>query len=698
MSVIRASALLLAIVTALIYAPTLGFEFVVYDDDVYVVDNAQVRSGLTPAGIRWAVTSGRASNWHPLTWVSHMLDVELYGENPRGHHATNVGLHVLNALLLCGLLVSATRRPGLSLVVAALFALHPINVETVAWVAQRKSLLSTALGLGASWAYVAYTRRGGPSRYLLSATLLALGLMAKPMLVTLPILFLLLDYWPLERVQFRAAEALEAGRSGPQRRSPSRLVMEKVPLLALVAASSVVTFLVQRGGGAVGTTDALGVAPRLATAVVAYARYLRKTVWPHDLAIIYQHPYLEGGSPLEPWRIALATVLIAAITVAAVRLYRRRWLAVGWIWYLVALVPVIGLVQVGNQGMADRYAYVPLIGIFVLLVWGADSLLSENVRGPGFRRGLKAGLVLAVLGLASAGTWRQQQYWRDSEALFARGLEVSPLSPTLHYNLGTVLEAQGRPDEAVRQYRRSLAAGAGSAPAHFGLANALHASGDAEAAVREYETTLGLDAEQAEAWFNLGNTLRSLGRGQEAVRAYRRALEIEPGYAAAHNNLGTALLASGSLGQALRQFERGVEADPTLADLQHNLGVALVRAGRWEEALPRFRVAASLAPTWTAPLISASWILAAGPSSSLRDPTEAIVLARRATELGDNPGPEALDALGLALASAGRFDEAAQAAENALDLASREGRDTLARDIRNRVLSYRRKIPPVPGE
>ena len=675
-------ALLLALAVVAVYAPVVDFEFVDYDDDVYVTKNQEVRKGLTAEGFRWAFTTGRASNWHPVTWLSHMLDVELYGLDPGGHHATNLLLHVLNTLLLFALLAYATGRPWPGLVAAALFALHPINVESVAWVAERKNLLSTTLGLASALAYVAYTKRGGASRYLLTAGLLALGLMAKPMLVTLPFLFLLLDYWPLDRLRTT---------------SPGRLLLEKLPLVLLAAASGVVTLAVQHASGAVRTAETLALGPRLANGVLSYVRYLRKLVWPDDLALLYQHPYLPGGTPPAVWQVLGALLLLAALTVTAVFLARRRWILAGWLWFLLALLPVLGLIQAGSQAMADRYAYLPLIGLFVVLSWSGAALLGRLDRRRTAARALALAALLAVLAGLAVCTRQQQRYWRNSLALFERGIEISPRNPTLQFNLGTVLETQGRTASAIEHYRQALQAEPGGARIHFGLANALAAEGRSAEAIREYAIALQIEPDDARTHFNLANTLRSRGKTAEAIEHYRQALELAPGYAEAHNNLGTALLERGALAEALEQFERGVEADPAVADLQNNLGVALVRSARWAEAPPRFRTAAALAPEWPAPLISAAWILAAAPPPAVRDPAEALSLARRAVDLGAAGEPAALDALALALASNRRFDEAAQTAERAADLADREGRDKLAEQIRGRLALYRRGVPFVMG-
>ena len=461
-----ALALLLVAATAALYGRVAGFDFV-WDDEQYVVGNPPVRAGLTSDGVVWAFTTAHASNWHPLTWLSHMLDVELYGMNPAGHHVTNLVLHALNALLLAGLLSTMTGRLWESVVLAALFAVHPLHVESVAWVAERKDLLSTFFGLLSAWTYVAYTRRGGPARYALTAVFLAMGLMAKPMLVTLPLVFLLLDYWPLERMRRGASLVC--------------LPMEKVPLLALSAASSVVTMSVQRSGGAVSGSDVLPIGQRLANALVSYVRYVGKTLWPENLSALYPHPYLPGGQPWSAWQVVGAGLVLVAITVVVFRVARRPYARVGWLWFLGMLVPVIGLVQVGRQAMADRYTYLPLTGLFLIAVWGfAD--LSAGLRWHRASVRRVSGLIAAaVLSAYAVAAWTQVGSWRDSITLFRRAVQTHPDNPSMHNNLAWILATHPdstvrEPDEAIRLARRASEAMRNRNPNYLDTLAAAYAS------------------------------------------------------------------------------------------------------------------------------------------------------------------------------------------------------------------------------
>jgi tetratricopeptide (TPR) repeat protein len=693
--------LLLAASTLAVYGQVIDFGFVNIDDIGYVTENLQVHQGLSVDGVVWAFTTRGLANWHPLTWLSLMLDVETYGLDAGGFHATNVLLHLLNTLLLFGALRYMTGESWRSATVAGLFALHPLHVESVAWVSQRKDVLSTLLGLGSLAAYAAYARRPHPGRYLLTAVLLALGLMAKPTLVTLPLVFMLLDHWPLRRgVRIR----------------------EKIPLLALSAASSAITFWVQKSGGAMSPTDVVPLPLRLSNAVVSYVRYLGKTLWPFDLSVIYP-----------------------------------RYLAVGWLWFLGTLVPMIGLVQVGDQAMADRYTYVPSIGLFIALVWGgADWVASQRPRAAWLR---PAAVGFAVLTLSACGgiAWRQVGYWRDSVSLFTQSLASAPGSPLAHYNLGVALERAGKGGEALRFYRQAIQIKPEYVEAHNNLANALRARGELATAehhyrqalryrpdfpvahnnlaavlqsqartadaIEHYREAVRLDPGYAEAHYNLGVALASTGQLGAAIRSYRQALRVQPGLAEAHNNLGLALRSRGEYDSALEHFRAAAALQPELAQAQYNLGVTLVLRGRFaqaleplrrvvrlrpdradtyyylglalsetgqpDEAIAQLEIAAARMPSSPSPLRALAWLLATHPEAGRREPERAIRLASRAAELTEHRDPSALDALGAAYASAGDFERAAEAAEAAAQLAEAAGDRQLATRIRERLALYR---------
>jgi tetratricopeptide (TPR) repeat protein len=527
---------LLAAAVFAAFAPVLSAGFVIFDDERYVLRNPHVQQGFTRDAVLWAWTAGHASNWHPLTWMSHMLDWQLYGSAPAGHHFTSLLLHALNAVLLFLLLDRLTGKAGRSFFAAALFALHPLHVESVAWVAERKDVLSTLLWILTAWAYVSWTRERGGARRMLVAGLLALGLTAKPMLVTLPLTLLVLDFWPLSRWP----ESSD-GRAGWRVAWP--LVREKLPLLLLAVASGAVTLAVQSAGRAVGSVQEFPPAARLANALVSCVAYLAKTVWPVRLAVFYPHP----GTSLPLWKPVAAAAVVAAVTWIAVRLRRSHpYVLAGWAWYLITLLPVLGLVQVGEQAMADRYTYVPLIGPFVAAAWGvADAV--RAARAPRVALSLGAVSVLLVLSLV---TRAQASTWKDSLSLFSHAIEVTRDNYLAHVDLGTALSRAGRSDEALAHFDQAVRIRPDDAPAHY----------------------------------NLGVEFARRGRETEAGEQYVRALALDPGYAAAHNNLGILLAGQGKIADAARHYAEAARLDPEFAEAHYNLAVVLDAEGRYDEA------------------------------------------------------------------------------------------------------------------
>jgi protein O-mannosyl-transferase len=597
----------LAVLTLLIYCPTFNYPFVNYDDPVYVFKNPHVQAGLTADGVRWAFTAFDCGNWHPLTWLSLQLDVDLYGGlRPGGFHLTNVLLHVTNTLLLFLVLGRMTGAVWRSAVVAALFALHPLHVESVAWVAERKDVLSTLFWMLTLAAYLFYVRQPSIRRYLLVMLALGLGLLAKPMLVTLPCVLLLLDYWPLRRVGL-----LTRGR----------LLLEKVPLFALALASCVVTFLAQVHGQAVAPLEAVPPAARLANAVLAYAGYLGKMLWPMHLAVHYP----LAGPDVPVARALGAGLILVVITLLVLGPGRRRpYLTVGWLWYLGTLVPVIGLVQVGSQALADRYTYVPLIGLFLLLTWGVADLAAAW-RLP---RGYLVGATAATLSACVVLTWIQVGYWEstlrlwehaaavtendllaqmnlgtcyhqqgklsDAKREFEKAVAINPNLAEAHANLGNVLADLGRREQAVAEYRKAITLDPESAWPHFNLGVALAALGRHEEALAEFQKTITLDSESPWPHTNLGNVLRDLGRDEEALAEYRRAIALDPEDPLPHNNVGIVLVELGRHEEALAEYRRAITLDPKDAQPHINLAGALQEEGRLEEALAEYQRAMEL--------------------------------------------------------------------------------------------------------
>ncbi len=612
--VIRWSAWLAGILllTAVVYLPVLRYGYVNFDDGLYAGDNAHVRRGMDAEGVGWALETFESSNWHPLTWVSLMLDTTIFGDRPFGHHLVNLIFHLANTLLLACLLARMTGRVAPSLVVAGLFALHPLHVESVAWVSERKDVLSTFLWLTVMAAYLFHLRRPTVARYAAIVVLFGLGLMAKPMLVTLPAVLLLLDAWPLGRFD-------GGGATG---RAIRRVLVEKVPLLALSLASSVVTFVAQQRGGSVSDFRDLPFARRLSNALVTYVAYLDRTVAPRGLAILYPHP----GEGWPAWRIAAAVVLLVGVTAAVARLARSRpWFAVGWFWYVGTLVPVIGLVQVGMQSMADRYTYVPLIGIFLAAVWGLDDAFD----GPRRRRVLAGAWVAACIVLALASR-RQVGYWKDGVSLFTRALAVAegnalahnnlavallargddagaerhyrlaltydPTNAVAHYNLGIIAERSSKWNEALVHYREAVRIDPKLALARNNLGIALARAGDLPGAETQLRQALAINPRHSQARYNLGFTLQKLGRLDEAAAEYRAALEVEPSNADALDNLADVLMTTGKPADAAEVFSRVTALRPGSASAFNNLGIALARSGRLEEARRAFLGALRLDP------------------------------------------------------------------------------------------------------
>lgn len=569
-----------------LYASVAGHPFIHFDDNRYVTENPVVKAGLTWRGVAWAFGSLQVSNWHPLTWLSHMIDVELFGVSPGAHHVVNAVLHAANAVLLFLALGRLTGAPGRSALVAALFAVHPTHVESVAWVAERKDVLSTLLGLLALWSWAGYARRGGWGRYLSVVAWMAASLLAKPMWVTLPFLLLLVDVWPLQRWD-RSPIPVDPGPPPCPRVGMGRLVAEKLPLLALSAASSVVTVIAQARGGAV-TGLELDVATRVGNAAVSYVRYLGKTAWPWPLAIYYPHP--SGGLPA--WQAVTAAAIVLAASAGAVAAARRApWLALGWFWFLGTLVPVIGILQVGAQAMADRYTYLPTIGLFIVVAWGGAALAARWQAGAAARA-----LAAAALVALAAVTWRQVGLWSDHVTLFRHALAVEPPSGVALGVLSEGLRRSGRLDEALLRAQQAIELAPGSVRHWNNLAISyrdLRRLPEAREALRE---AIRIDPSYATSWLNLGLVEMDLGHVDEAIAAYEGAWSRGAENASAMGNLAVLYQSAGRLAEAGRAFERSAELDPANPAVWWNLGVFRGREGRWREAAEALERARRLDP------------------------------------------------------------------------------------------------------
>jgi protein O-mannosyl-transferase len=567
------TALALVAATIAIYLPAVNHDFVYYDDPKYVTENAVVSAGFTRAGLAWAFTTSTDANWFPVTWLSHMLDVQLYGMDAGGHHLTSLLLHALSTALLFTALHRMTGRMGRSAFVAALFALHPLHVESVAWVAERKDVLSTVFWMLTLLAYVAYARDPKLRRFIIVAVLLGLGLMSKPMLVTLPFVLLLLDFWPLRRLE---------------KRSYGQLVAEKIPLLAIVVASSITTFLVQRKGGAVGSLDAYPFALRVGNALMSYVAYIGKMIWPSDLTAFY--PYrMDVSIPAA----LVALVVLVGLSIVSVRLRKKYpYLPVGWFWYVGTLVPVIGLVQVGNQAMADRYSYIPLIGLFVIVAWGAGDLAD---RWRIHRYALPAAAAIAIVAAAFISR-SQLRHWQSTAQLWTHALDATRDNYVAHNNLGLALAGDGKVEDAISHYREALRIRPMYATARTNLGAALAKQGKFDEAIANYQEVLRSKPGMSEAHMDLGAALASQGKIDEAIGHYRDAVRLKPDFAEAYANLGLAFASQGQLDSAIAEYQKAIQVKPSFAEAHNNLGFALARQGKLAESVDHYTEAIRYKP------------------------------------------------------------------------------------------------------
>lgn len=530
--------LTLIVITMVAFWKVLDHHFVNYDDNLYVTDNRHVQEGLTWEGVSWAFTATHASNWHPLTWLSHMFDCQNFGLHPFGHHLTSLLLHIGNTLFIFLVFRRMTKAVWQSAFVAALFALHPLHVESVAWISERKDVLSTFFWLLTVWAYIRYVERPGLGRYLTSLLTFAMGLLSKPMLVTLPFVLLLLDYWPLKRLANDSSRDEAKGRTGRVanlNQRPFRLVREKVPFLVLSGASCVVTFFAQHHGGSVSSLDLVPLGSRIANGLISYVAYIGKTVWPSNLAVLYPFTW-----DLPVWQTTGAGLFLICMSILVIRLRGRfPYLPIGWFWYLGTLVPVIGLVQIGHQSMADRYTYVPHIGLFLMIAWCCADL---SRHWPYRKILLMTSTSIILVGLAVT-TRIQASHWKDSITLFTHTSGVTENNALAHYNLGTALGEAGQIEKAITHFAAAI-----QIRPHYGLAH-----------------------------YNLGLCLSKQGKLDQAVTHYLHALRIMPNDEMAHNNLGTVLARQGRLDEAVKHFSEAVRIRPDFAEAINNLERAVRR-------------------------------------------------------------------------------------------------------------------------
>jgi tetratricopeptide (TPR) repeat protein len=629
----------LALAVLAAYGPLWSCGFVrFYDDGDYVLANQMIQHGVNAKSLAWAFTTDYASNWHPLAWISHAVDFQVYGTRAAGHHATSLALHLANSILLFLLLRRMTKAMWPSAAAAAFFALHPMHVESVAWVSERKDVLSALFWLLTIWAYVRYAeeckrqKAKGKIFYILALFFFALGLMAKPMAVTLPFALLLLDYWPLER-----------GRPA------ARWVVEKAPFFILAAACCVVAYRTQQHGGALAPLSDVSVGERLLGVPMSYLGYIGKTLWPARLAVLYPLP-LEW----PVWRSVGAGVLLALVTTGTLfRLRTQPYLAVGWLWFLGTLVPVIGLVQVGVQFMADRYNYIPSIGLAIMIVWAAREWAP--------RLGANAPAVLAGLALAGclALTWLQVGYWKNDETLFRHTLDVTAENGGIEGLLGECLLDEGRAEEALPHLQRS--------------AELNHPP----------PGVLGF----------LGKALLAQGRVGEAFDKFVLDVNLTPDNPVSQFNLGCAMLDNGLAGRAVDCLQKAVQLRPEVPEYHYKLGNAFLQTGRAAEAMRQYEEALRLRPDYFEARVNLAWILACSPDAALRDGARAVQLASRADQLSGGKNPRVIGTLAAAYAEAGRYSDAIATVRRALQIAGAESNSPVAGTLRTNLALYQAGTP-----
>jgi tetratricopeptide (TPR) repeat protein len=725
---------LLACATFAVYLPAIELDFVNFDDTAYVTGNSHVSAGLTWRGIIWAFSNFHSSNWHPLTWISHMVDCQLYGLKPAGHHLTSVLFHIANSLLIFRLLKGMTAAVWRSAFVAGLFALHPLRVESVAWVAERKDVLSSFFGLLCLLAYVEYTRGKAETRnpksdcnpnpegrkefsyYLLALLFFALGLMSKPMLVSWPFVMLLLDFWPLGRV------------SSLERRQGFRLLAEKVPFFALSAGSCVITFLAQRRGGAVASVQSVPWESRIENALLSYVRYIGKLFYPHDMAVVY--PRVPAW-PME--EVLLGGAALFVVTALAVGYWRRGYLATGWFWFLVTLVPVIGLIKVGDLSIADRYTYLPSVGVFIVFAWGIAELTSRWVGRP-IPLAIGAAAILISCAVVAG---RQVPYWQNPQSLFEHAsavtgknaladinlgfyfsqnrewerarehyqsaiaadpdfaeawnglgyvffeekkyddaiaqcgtaLQLKPDYADARNNLGNALFCVGKTNEAMEQFREAVRLKPQEAIGHYNLGYALFVCGDLVEAVEQCRIAARLNPGFVAAWQNLGGTLARQGQIDQAIACYAKAIEVESAYLPARQSRGELLLAQGKCAPAAEDFSAVLRRKPDDSNAHYHLALALTGQGRTREAMEHYRRGMRSFQELPVALNNLAWILATNPDPEVRNGVEAVALAEKACKLTDYKEPILMGTLAAAYAEGGRFADAIAAAEKARALA-----------------------------
>jgi len=702
-------------------------DFISYDDPDYVTRNPHVLAGLNPQSIAWAFGNahGTATYWHPVTWLSHMFDVQLFGVRPGPHHLVNLLFHTINVVLLFLVFQRMTGAFWHSLVLASLWAVHPLQVDTVAWVTERKNVLSGLFWFLTMGAYVRYAAKPSGSRYALVFLVMAVGLMCKPTLVTLPCVLLLLDFWPLRRLKwssFIVASATNEDEPPPVTIPVvpvRRILLEKLPLFTLSLASGVLTIFAHQRLQVVALDSTLSFQDRFWNAFVSYARYLDKTIWPAKLAVFYPHP---GAWPV--WQVAASVLLLVLVTAVALLLLRRApYLLVGWLWFLGVMVPTIGLLQAGSQAMADRFAYLPLIGVFLMLTWGGFDLL-ERLRVPSPNRLAPWFAVVVIFALVAS---LQVRHWKNNQTLFAQAMRVTDRNHLAEATVGNDLMEAGQYEEAREHLVRALQINPGYQVTYTLLGNLYTKLGRFEEAEPMFKQAIEISPNYVEGHVAYANALVQQQRLDDAARLFQKALQVDPNFAEAHNGLATVLVRQGKAAEGLAAYEQAIRLRPGFVEAMENRGVTFYNLGRLDEAAVAFQDALRLKPDSKTALLHfgntrlaqrqfadalalfqhllqldpnsldalnrVAWMLATQDDARLRNGPEAVRLAKRAGELTGNKNPASLNVLAAAYAEVGQFDQAVAQAGQAEQLARASGQTGLADIIQKLLELYRQGRP-----
>jgi protein O-mannosyl-transferase len=708
----------LAVITWLIFGQSLAHQFVTYDDPNYVYENAKVTAGLSLKNVAWAFMHTVGGNWHPLTTISHMFDCQVYGLKPAGHHLTNVLLHTVAVILLFLVLRVMTGALWQSAFVAALFAIHPLHVESVAWVSERKDVLSAVFFMLTLGAYFRYVRTGLFTSYILVLLLFAFGLMSKPMLVTLPFVLLLLDYWPLRR--FAPDAPAKNGRPArvKDRANIPQIFLEKIPLLFLAFASCAGTLLAQRAF--IDPIGHLSLPDRLGNAAVATVIYLRQLVWPSGLSVFYPHP----RNSLSLLEVSMATISLLAASAAAF-LYRRKhpYFLTGWFWFLGMLVPVSGIVQVGEQAHADRYTYLPQIGLYIAATW----FITDTVSSWRHRRFFLGTAMATSIILFMWPAWKQTSYWRDSRALWTHALavnsqndtayislcdldlrenrlddaifhaskavEIRPNSPDAQSRLGVALSASGRNEEAKVHFQKVLETHQARPRVHYNIATLFLNTGHLDEAIAEFENELQIQPDFVEAHNNLGGALTSKGELDAALVHLQKAMELDPHLPKVHHNIATILLRQGRTDPAIVHLQKELQLNPSSAEAHNDLGIALSQKGTIDQAIREWQRALELQPNNLNAYCNLVWIFATFPDDAIRSGPKAVALGERALQLAGEGDPRIYRLLAAAYAENGQFDKASEIAQRGSQLAIKQGNYALANTLESNIDRYRRSLP-----